>query len=58
MYMQGVKGVTGHKFDVKLLGSLLRKLSVIKLDCRIPGEEIFYAREVTATFLNISRASA
>ena len=58
MYMQGVKGVTGHKFDVRLLGSLSREVSVIKLDCRILGEEIFYTREVNATFLNISRASA
>ena len=58
MYMQGVKGVTGHKFNVKLLGSLLRKVSVVKLDCRILGETIFYAREAIATFLNISRASA
>ena len=30
------------------------RVSVINLDCRILGEERFYAREATATFLNIS----
>ena len=29
-------------------------VSVINLDCRILGEARFYAREVTATFLNFS----
>ena len=52
--MQGAKGVTGHKFDIKLLGYLSREVSVIKLDCRILGEARFYALEATATFLNIS----
>ena len=56
--MQGAKGVTGHKFDIKLLGYLSREVSVIKLDCRILGEARFYALEATATFLNISGASA
>lgn len=56
--MEGAKGVTGHKFDIKLLGSLSREVTVIKLDCKILGEARYYAREATATFLNISGASA
>lgn len=58
MHMEGAKGVTGHKFDIKLLGSLSREVTFIKLDCKILGEARYYAPEATATFLNISGASA